>query len=95
MKYIIEQFVKAKKSGEIAGQKVRITVKYMKEKRRKKWESKFDWLESDLDRLMATVKSTLRTFKTTACQWYLLAVMWLVCIQVWMQRRFPYWYTTQ
>ena len=68
MKYIIEQFVKAKKSGEIAGQKVRITVKYMKEKRRKKWERKFDWLQSDLDRLIDSCEVNVRTFQTTAGQ---------------------------
>ena len=40
------------KSGEITGQKMKITVKYMKEKRRKKWEKDFSWLEKDLDRLI-------------------------------------------
>jgi hypothetical protein len=46
----IEEFVMKRKSGEITCQKMKITVKYMKEKRRKKWEKDFSWLEEDLDR---------------------------------------------
>ena len=48
----IEEFIKRREKGEIKGQKMRITVKYMKEKRRKKWERNFSWLEEDLDRLI-------------------------------------------
>ena len=53
----IEDFVKKKKSGEIPGQKMKITVKYMKERRRRKWERDFKWLEKDLDRLIESTEA--------------------------------------
>ena len=48
----IEEFTKKRKTGEITGQKMKITVKYMREKRRKRWERDYAWLENDLDRLI-------------------------------------------
>ena len=48
----IEEFIMKRKAGEIVGQKMRITIKYMKEKRTKRWEREFAWMEDDLDRLI-------------------------------------------
>ena len=53
----IEDFIQRKKSGEITGQKMRITVKCMKERRRRKWERNYNWLERDLDRLIDSVEA--------------------------------------
>ena len=53
----IEDFIQRKKSGEITGQKMRITVKCMKERRRRKWERSYSWLERDLDRLIDSVEA--------------------------------------
>ena len=68
----IEDFIQRKKSGEITGQKMRITVKCMKERRRRKWERNYNWLERDLDRLidLDSVEANQRTSRTTACPWY-------------------------
>ena len=41
-----------KKITSISGQKMRITVKYMKERRSKRWTQRMDWLAEDLDRLV-------------------------------------------
>ena len=48
----IEEFLESKGKGELKGQKMKITIKFMKEKRRRKWERDFQWLEGDLDRLI-------------------------------------------
>ena len=48
----IEEFVRQRKSGDIEGQQMRITVRYMKERRKKRWEREYNWLEQDLDRLI-------------------------------------------
>ena len=53
----IEEFLESKGKGELKGQKMKITIKFMKEKRRRKWERDFQWLESDLDRLIDSVEA--------------------------------------
>ena len=53
----IEEHIRNGRSGDITGQKMRITVRYMKEKRRSKWERDFKWLERDLDRLIDSTEA--------------------------------------
>ena len=37
----VEEFMRKRRAGEILGQKMKITVRYMKEKRRKRWEREY------------------------------------------------------